>query len=92
MKNRRTVHRDQEMPPSLHVPRRPRSFSQGASVSRSHARVPFTRQTGLRFLRALASRRMLIFAIHTAGNLTYIIIRMSWPRSKSRFLADLESS
>lgn len=35
-------------------------------VSRSHARVPFTRQTGLRFLRASTSRRMLIFAIYTA--------------------------
>lgn len=26
-----------------------------------------------------------------AGNLTYIIIRMSWPRSKSRLPADLEA-
>lgn len=62
------------------------------SVSRSHGRVPFTRQTGLRFLRTSATRRMLIFAIYTAGNLTYIIIWMSWPHLKSRFLADLESS
>lgn len=59
-------------------------FIRRVHVSRSHARVPFTRQTGLRFLRATASRRMLIFAIHTAWepSLTYIIIRMSWLRLK----------
>lgn len=41
------------------------SFIRRVRVSRSHARVPFTRQTGLRFLRASTSRRMLIFAIYT---------------------------
>jgi len=43
-----------------------RSFIRRVRVSRSHARVPFTRQTGLRFLRATALRRMSIFAIYTA--------------------------